>query len=71
MSLSDHTEKLRKARIAFWVSLLVCGISMSIVFVAMDSQVTWKIIASVIGFLGFLVMTIATFRKMMHLQKGN
>ncbi len=42
--------KLRKARIAFWINLPICVISMILVFKSYDSQILWKIIASLTGF---------------------
>jgi hypothetical protein len=69
MNSLDKAEKLRKTRIAFWINLPICAISMILVFKSIDSQVSWKIIASSIGFLGFLSLTLLVFRQMIRLQK--
>jgi hypothetical protein len=69
MNTLDKAEKLRKTRIAFWINLPICAISMILVFKSIDSQILWKIIASLIGFLGFLGMTLLVFRQMIKLQK--
>lgn len=69
MNSIDKTEKLRKTRIAFWINLPLCAISMIIFFKSIDSQVLWKIIASSIGFVGILSLTIMVLRQMIRLQK--
>ena len=71
MTKTDTQEKLRKARIAFWTSLVVCALSMLIVFTVMEQGVRWKIITALLGFGGFLALTIASFRHMIQLQKKN
>lgn len=69
MSSLDKAEKLRRTRIAFWINLPICAISMILVFRSIDSQILWKIIASSIGFLGFLSLTLLIFSQMIRLQK--
>jgi hypothetical protein len=69
MNTLDKTEKLKKARVAFWINLPICIISMIVLFKSIDSQILWKIIASSIGFLGFLSMTLLVFRQLFRLQK--
>jgi hypothetical protein len=69
MNLLDKAEKLRKTRVAFWINLPICIISMIVLFKSIDSQILWKIIASSIGFLGFLSMTLLVFRQLLRLQK--
>jgi hypothetical protein len=69
MNLIDKAEKLKKTRIAFWINIPLCAISMIIVFKSIDSHILWKIIASSIGFFGFLILTIMVFRQLIRLQK--
>ena len=69
MNTLDKTEKLRRTRIAFWINLSICAISMILVFKCIDSQILWKIVASSIGFLGFLSLTLLLFRQIIRLQK--
>ena len=69
MNSLDKAEKLRRTRIAFWFNLLICAISMIVVFRSIDSQILWKIIASSIGFLGSLSLTFLIFSQMIRLQK--
>ncbi len=69
MNLSDKTEKLRRTRIVFWINSLICAISMIIVFKSIDSHLLWKIIASSIGFVGFLSLTLIVLRQLIRLQK--
>jgi len=69
MNTLDKTEKLRRTRIAFWINLPICAISMILVFKCINSQILWKIVASSIGFLGFLSLTLLLFRKIIRLQK--
>ena len=69
MNSFDNAEKLKKTRIAFWMNLAICAVSMIIVFKSIDSQIMWKMIASSIGFLLFLSMTLLLFRQMIRLQK--
>jgi hypothetical protein len=69
MNTLDNTEKLRKTKIAIWLNIPICIISMIGLFKSIDSQISWKIIASSIGFLGFLSMTLLLFGQLLRLQK--
>ena len=69
MNSLDKAKKLRRTRIAFWINLPICAISMILVFKSIDSQILWKIIASSIAFLVFLSLTLLVFRQMIRLQK--
>jgi hypothetical protein len=69
MNSLNKAEKLRRTRIAFWINLPICAISMIILFKSIDSQILWKIIASTIGFVGFLSLTLMAFRQLIRLQK--
>ena len=71
MNTLYKAEKLRKTRVAFGLNLLVCIISMIVLFQSIDSQILWKIIASSIGFLVFLCMTLLVLRQLLRLQKTN
>lgn len=69
MDTLDKKEKLRKTRIAFFSILPLLMFSMFIFIKSIDSQVSWKIIASAIGFVGFLSLTLLVFRQLTRLQK--
>jgi len=71
MNTLYKAEKLRKTRVALGLNLLVCVISMIVLFKSIDSQILWKIIASSIGFLVFLCMTLLVLRQLLRLQKTN
>lgn len=66
----NKEEQLRRTRIAFWINLPICIISMIILFRSVDTGILWKILASSLGFLGFLGLTILVFRQMIKLQKA-
>lgn len=51
MNSLEKAEKLRKTKIAFWINLPICTVSMILVYKSIDNQILWKIIASSIGFL--------------------
>jgi len=71
MTANDKKEQLKKIRIAFWISLPICIISMIVVFKSIDTNIIWKIVASSIGFLGFLSMTLLVFRQLKKFQKDD
>ncbi len=66
----NKEEQLRRTRIAFWINLPICIISMIILFRSFDTGILWKILASSLGFLGSLGLTILVFRQMIKLQKA-
>ena len=70
MSITKKTEKLRKTKVAFWINLLITVVSMIIFLKIVDSMILWKIIASSIGCLGFLCLTILVFIQLMKIQKS-
>jgi len=53
---------------ALWISSFISLINLFVVFKSIDSGVTWKIVASSIGFLGFFGMTIMV---LLQLRKEN
>jgi|GEM_PF-1013227 hypothetical protein len=63
------TGKLKKSRIAFWLNLLICAISLIVMISSFDSNEYWRIVASVVGFIGFLTLTLLVFRRMINLEK--
>ena len=69
MNPVNNKEKLRRSRVAFFVNLPICVLSMFTVFKAIDSQSLWRITASSIGFIVFLSFTILSFKQMIRLTK--
>jgi hypothetical protein len=65
----NKNEKLRRTRIAFWINLPICLMSMIVVYKSIDSMVVWKIIASSIFSLVFINMTMIVFQKLRRLQE--
>jgi hypothetical protein len=68
MNSLNKAKKLRRTRIAFWINLSICAISMITVFKSIDSQILWKIIVSTIGFVGFLSLTLIVLSKLIRLS---
>lgn len=66
-SLLYKEERIKRASIAFWINLPICLV-LIIVFKSIDSQILWKIIASSIGFIVFLSLTILLLRLLIRLQ---
>jgi hypothetical protein len=69
MDALDKKEKLRKTRIAFFSILPILIFSMLVFLESFDKMVLWRIIASSVGFLVFLSLTLLVFRQLIRLQK--
>lgn len=69
MDTMNKNEKLRRTRIAFWINLPICLMSMVVVYKSIDSMVVWKIIASSISSLVFINMTMIVFQKLRRMQE--
>jgi hypothetical protein len=69
MDAIDKNRKLIKARIAFWINLPICLMSVFAVYISIDSMVLWKIIASSMFSLVFINMTMIVFQKLRRLQE--
>ena len=65
----NKNEKLRKTRIAFWINLPICLMSMIVVYKSIDSMVVWKIIVSSISSLVLINMTMIVFQKLRRMQE--
>lgn len=55
---------------AIFPCILMCWWAFYIFIESVDSQVTWKIVASAMGFLGFLFLTIMFFVQFLKKGKG-
>ena len=69
MDTMNKNEKLRRTRIAFWINLPICLMSMIVVYKSIDSMVVWKIIASSISSLVFINVTMIVFQKLRRMQE--
>ena len=69
MDAMNKNEKLRKTRIAFWINLPICLMSMIVVYKSIDSMVVWKIIVSSISSLVLINMTMIVFQKLRRMQE--
>lgn len=65
-----NKELLRRTKIAFWVNLVLCLISFTVLYKSIESETMWRIIASSIGFVVFLSFTLLAFREMNRVKKG-
>jgi protein-S-isoprenylcysteine O-methyltransferase Ste14 len=68
--MMEKEEKLKKVRIVLLVCFPMCLMSMNVVFKSLESHVVWKIIASSVGFLFFLGMTIMVYLQFIELRKS-
>lgn len=59
--MQNAINKPSKAKIAFWLTLILCAISFVILMLSINSQILWKILASSTGFVGFLILAVLIF----------
>ena len=69
MTAEQKREKRRITGIAFWSNLILSALSLLIVFESMESLVLWKIVASLVGFIGFSCLSLLAFPQMMKLGR--
>ena len=65
-----NKELLIRTKIVFWFNLVLCFISISLLYKSIESETMWRIIASSIGFVVFLSFTLLAFREMNRVKKG-
>jgi hypothetical protein len=70
MEQTDHTEELKKVRIALVLNLLASIFALFEFFLAMNSNVTWRMICAGVGSFGFLFLTVAIFVRLRKVQKA-
>lgn len=68
MKLTNSEESLQKTRFSFGINLILCAISLIILFYSIEGQENWRIAASSAGFIWFLSATILVFRQMKKLE---
>ncbi|NBB88726.1 MAG: hypothetical protein GVX96_02920 [Bacteroidetes bacterium] len=68
MSETGQDEQLRKTKIAFWINLLICTLSIIVLFYSLETGETWRIVAASLGFLVFLTFAWLVFRRMRSLD---
>jgi len=71
MTIIEKPGNLKKIKITFWINLIITVVSMIIFIKTVDSMILWKIIASGIGCLCFLALTVLVFIQLMKIQKQN
>jgi len=59
--MQNAINKPLKAKIAFWLTLILCAISFVILMLSINSHILWKILASSTGFVGFLILAVLIF----------
>lgn len=69
MNAKVKKVRLKKTRIALWINLPICIISMVIGIESIESMVLWKIIASAISFIISLNITILVFQQLIRLRE--
>lgn len=71
MNSPDKTARFKKTRNAYWINFSLSIISMNILLESIDSLILWKMIASSIGFLGFISLTCWFYRQLIRLQQAD
>jgi len=67
-TVNDIARK-RKVKVVLALNSVVCLLSGLILINTIDSQIIWKIIAASMGFVGFLSLTILTFKELRKIKK--
>ncbi len=71
MNAKAKKEKLKKTRIALWINLPICIVSMIIGLDSIDNMVLWEIIVCAVTFIISLNLTILISQHMIRLQKAD
>jgi len=70
MESTANNNELKRVRMVFFINLAVSIIYLLIVFRSINTEVTWRIICSAIGFTGIFAVTVMVFLRLMQLQKA-
>jgi len=69
METTNTTELIKRARVVLWLNLLICVWALTVFIKALNSNATWRIVSSGIGFVGFLAVCTLLFLRLRKLQR--